>query len=185
MNLWEWVTNSTEVMKTVPKEERASGNSIKELELKWNFQKDILHICNSIRQPNQKLKLQILKATAEVLDSLGPFTTATLRELWEEKKEWDGAVKETQLLQWKQILNDFDTLHTIKLQRFVGNDECKLLCFSDVSGNSYVATVYLLTETNGKPNIELMFSKPRIKNSKKELDKHTPTGMTWCSHRSH
>ena len=31
-----------------------------------------------------------------------------------------------------EILNDFDTLNTIILPRFVGNGKCKLLCFSGV-----------------------------------------------------
>ena len=63
MNLWEWASNSTDMMTTIPKEERASGNSIKVLELEWNFQKDILHIRNKsdnqMKQPNAKFsKLQ-------------------------------------------------------------------------------------------------------------------------------
>ena len=66
-------------MKAIPNEERASENSIKALGLERNFQKDILHICNKIRQPNQATKCQILKATAELFHSLGLFTTATLR----------------------------------------------------------------------------------------------------------
>ena len=102
-----------------------------------------------------------------MLDPLGLFTTVTLRakllllELWEENKEWDDPVNETQLVQWKEILNGFDTLHTIKLPRFVGNDKCKLLCFSDPSGNAQANAVYLLTEIGGKRNIEIMLSKSR------------------------
>ena len=79
MNLWEWASNSTEVMKTIPKEQRASGNSIKVLRLEWNFQKDILHIHNKMRQPKQATKSQILKATAEVSDPLGRFTPISVR----------------------------------------------------------------------------------------------------------
>ena len=65
-------------MKTIPKDERTSGNFIKILGLEWNLQKDILHVCNKIRQPNQATKRQILKATAKVFDPRGIFTPATL-----------------------------------------------------------------------------------------------------------
>ena len=119
MNLSEWSSNSTEVRKTIPKGEIASENSIKVLGLKWNFQKDILHVRNKISQPNQATKHQIFKATTEVFDPLGLFTPVALRaklllrELWEENKIWNNPVNETQLVQWKELLNDFDTLHTI------------------------------------------------------------------------
>ena len=92
MNLQEWASKSTEVMKTAPKGERASGNSIKVLGLIWNFHKDIIHIWNKIRQLNQATKSQILTSTADVFDSVGLFTPVTLpaklllQELWEENK---------------------------------------------------------------------------------------------------
>ena len=65
-------------------------------------------------------------------------------------------------MQWKEILNGFEILPTIKLPRFAGNKKGKLLCFADAYGNGYATAVYLLTETDGKPNIELIFSKSRV-----------------------
>lgn len=65
-------------MKTIPKDERASENSIKTLGLEWNFQKHIIDIRYKIGQPNQATKCQILKATAEVSHPLGLFTPVTI-----------------------------------------------------------------------------------------------------------
>ena len=86
------------------------------------------------------------------MELLTPVTLkATFLVLWEENKEWDHLVKKTQLVQWKEILNNFETLHTINLP-----------IYSDASRNAYITAVYLLIEIEEKLSIKLMFSKSRI-----------------------
>lgn len=86
------------------------------------------------------------------MELLTPVTLkATFLVLWEENKEWDHLVKKTQSVQWKEILNNFETLHTINLP-----------IYSDASRNAYITAVYLLIEIEEKLSIKLMFSKSRI-----------------------
>ena len=168
MNLREWASNSPEVMQNIPDEDHAKGNTTKVLGLEWKPQNDTISIRYKNKPINVASKRQILKITAGVFDPLGLFTPVTLRskillrELWQEEKEWDDPINDDQQKIWESILKDLNELDTIKLPRYVGNENCKLVCFTDASGLAYATTVYLLTEINGKTTVNLIFSKSRI-----------------------
>ena len=92
MNLREWASNSTEVMKAIPKKERVAKNPIKVLGLDWDSEKDTINVRQRLRERRDMTKRQILKSTAEAYDPLGLLTPVTLqaklllRNLWKQNQ---------------------------------------------------------------------------------------------------
>ena len=168
MNLREWASNSQYVMKQIPEEDHAKGDKIRVLGLNWKIRKDTLNIVHKDQTASEPTKRHILKTTAGVFDPLGLFTPVTLqsklllRELWEDNKGWDEKITTEQRQTWISIQQDLVELSTVKIPRYVGNENCKLLCFCDASGQAYATVIYLLTEKDGDRNVNLIFSKSRI-----------------------
>lgn len=127
----------------------------------WNTKKD-----HSFKQ--ESTKHQILKRTAGVFDPLSLFIPVLLkpkplhRELWKEEKDCDDPTTVTQQKRWTRISKDLEELHSVKLLRFIGERNSKLVCFTDASGQGYAVTVDLPTKKDGKLTTDLVFSKSRI-----------------------
>ena len=94
-------------------------------------------------------KRQILKISAKEFDPNGYFSPVILRAklvmkiLWKEKKDWDEEVSEVIQVRWNSVEYDLQKLSSLKLDRFIGNGECVLLCFCDASTQAYAACIYV------------------------------------------
>ena len=53
--------------------------------------------------------------------------------------------------------------------RYVGNENCRLLGFSDTSKNAYATTVYLRNGNSGNISTQLLYSKTRLAPKKNSI----------------
>ena len=57
---------------------------------------------------------------------------------------------------------DLLKLPNMKVQRFIGNENCQLLCFCDASAKAYATCIYLRCIKEGEVTTNLIFSKSRV-----------------------
>ncbi|MCG8034488.1 MAG: DUF1759 domain-containing protein [Candidatus Thiodiazotropha taylori] len=175
MNLREWVSNSDEVNRLIPPEDKTNTETTKLLGHIWNVGNDTL----SIKQINVQTQLQhptkrnILKSVASIFDPQGLVSPIVLRgklllkTLWSKGLGWDDEIPQEDSNEWSNIQLDIRNLPEFQLPRCVkmnsdGNLKHKLLCFCDASSSAYAAGVYLHQTTNIGSKTDLLFTKTRL-----------------------
>ena len=81
MNLREWASNSEELMKLIPTQDRANISGIKVLGIIWNLKNDQLSILGPSGNENLRgasTKREILQETASIYDPMGYFAPTIL-----------------------------------------------------------------------------------------------------------
>ena len=172
MNLREWISNSSEFLKLLPKSEIVKGNIVKTFGIPWHYREDYLQIegVNFGQLEKFVTKRRVLKLLAKIFDPLGLFTPVTfygkvfLQELWKQGLQWDEPLLDCLYDEWKGILLKLRPLMTLKIPRFVGNVSklCELLVFCDASIKAYATALYLRIETQNSISANLVFSKMRL-----------------------
>ena len=177
MNLREWASNSEELMKLIPTQDRANISGIKVLGISWNLKNDQLSIPGP--SGNEKLcgastKREILQATASIYDPMGYFAPTILeaklfiQELWIDKLQWDIELSKEKLSKWNHICEDLESISMHHIPRYLGIKSSNhhvtysLVCFCDASAKAYAATVYLHQDSSGNCKADLIFSKTRL-----------------------
>ena len=147
MNLREWVSNSSEFLDLLPKNEVIKGDFVKVFGIHWNCVEDYLQI-NGIDLVSLKIpptKCEVLRTIARIFDPLGLVTPVTyygkifLQDLWKEGLSWDQPLPQKFLNRWDEVVQKLNPLSTLKIPRFIGsiNDSnIKLLIFCDASQTS-------------------------------------------------
>lgn len=135
--LTKWCSNSREVMKTIPKTERARG--VKDLELdrlstestldvKWNTEEDkfVWDVTEEMLQLGNEAsvtRLVIVSAVYSPFHPLGfiaPYVMKAkllLQMLCRKGFRWDDPLQESEKLQWKRWLADLTKLQAIRVDR--------------------------------------------------------------------
>ncbi|XP_065886729.1 uncharacterized protein [Dysidea avara] len=158
MNLREWASNSEELMALIPSHDRANSSDIKVLGICWRLKNDTLSVPGPSSEKLEGVftKRGILQATTSIYDPLGFFSPTILhakifiKELWENKFEWDTKLPTELLARWENIYCDLKTIPTFRIPRYLGMNAAghqpivySLICFSDASGKAYATAVYL------------------------------------------
>ena len=175
MNIRCWKSNSKVMNNSIPKEDQLEKTIIKVLGLQWNTETDQLEIPkdkfnNSTQATTKRM---ILAAIASLYDPLGFLSPATikmrlfLQEIWAKEMDWDDKLNEEDRRKWTSIVKELQTLSNIKVPRFIGNMNIQIITFCDASKDAYAAAVYLKTISMGKTEVNLIFSKSRVKSKKK------------------
>ena len=174
MNLREWISNSSEFLKLLPKSEIVKGNIVKTFGIPWHYREDYLQIggVNFGQLDKFVTKRRVLKLLAKIFDPLGLITPVTFygkvffQELWKQGLQWDEPLLDYLYDEWKGILliDKLRPLMTLKIPRFVGNVSklCELLVFYDASIKAYATALYLRIETQNSISVNLVFSKMRL-----------------------
>ena len=105
----EWASNSEELMASIPSHDKADNSDIKVLGMCWKLTNDTLSVpgLSLERLEGVYTKRGVLQATASIYDPLGFFSPTTLqakifiKELWENKFEWDTELPTELLARWK------------------------------------------------------------------------------------
>ena len=63
---------------------------------------------------------------------------------------------------WNKIYESVTPLSFQPSPRYIGGDEHKLFCFTDISAKAYSAAVYLYSTVTGKATVNLVFPKGRV-----------------------
>ena len=183
--LTKWMSNSKEVLQSVPVEERAAG--AKDLDLQkeelpiervlgvcWIVESDTLGFQIKIK-PHPMTKRGILSTLCSVYDPLGiatPFILPAkliIQDLCHRKVDWDDPVDEDTQRRWQKWLEDLPKLESLQVKRCVKTSDFgrvksrQLHHFSDASQKGYGTASYLRQENDrGDVCCTLVLGKGRV-----------------------
>jgi len=177
--LRKWASNSKEFLETIPDTLREKSvffdinidPSIKTLGIRWNTETDEFQFKFQCPTSDQLTKRSILSSIAKLYDPMGWLAPVVIRakifmqSLWKLNLSWDHPLPSPQLLEWKEIEDDFQNINQIKIPRcLIDNDysEFTLAGFSDASEKAYSACVYLCCYSPSSSKSSLVSSKTRV-----------------------
>ena len=175
MNLREFISNSKELMKLIPKEDILIKENPKVLGIPWNSETDILSI-NILPKNNSKentlTRRIVLMEMAATFDPLGLIAPINLKakiffqKLWTEERNWDTPLSNHEIDEWNEIKTSMEG-KSIEIPRLinVGNN-LQLHAFVDASQHAYATVIYLRNEFINGNHCNLIFSKNRLKPKK-------------------
>ena len=127
MNLRDWTSNDTSVLKEISVCDRSIGEKVQVLGLSWIVKEDILSLNQISLGPTSDIsKRQVLKQIASVYDPLGLFCPVTLQgklflqELWNKKLSWDDKLSSKDKEKWNKIKEDLKKLPRYRFPRYIG-----------------------------------------------------------------
>ncbi|CAG7829074.1 unnamed protein product [Allacma fusca] len=179
--LSKWVSNSEQVMQSVPIEHRGNQTPIdiesesctKTLGLQWHpvtdsyaFKVEPLIFVEVIT------KRAVLSDTAKLFDPLGLLCPVTIlpklfmQVLWKENLGWDEQIRSDILLDWITYRKKLSLIESLRISRCaIAPDQAKLELhgFSDASERAYAAAVYGKSITlSGHVDVKLLTAKSRV-----------------------
>ena len=182
-HLTKWVSNSPNVLATIPESERAK--SVKDLQfgvmpsqralgIKWNVESDTFDFKVKIKE-KPPTRHGILSLVSSVYDPLGfasPFVLPAkviLQDLCCRGLKWDEVLPDEHLKNWQQWLRDLPQLEEFSVNRcfkpsgFGDASSCELHHFRDASQVGYGAVTYLrLVKESGQIHCTFVMSKSRV-----------------------
>lgn len=184
-NLHKFISNSKEVIKAIPKEQRASG--VKELDLsrdvlpieralgeQWCVQSDALQF-RVVLKDKPLTRRGILSSISSIYDPLGlaaPFLLKgkqILQDLCKTQAAWDEMVPDGirgRREKWKEELHELAELkirHCYKPDNFGDVKSVELHSFSDASVNGYGQCLYLrMVNNHDEVHCALVMAKLRV-----------------------
>ncbi|XP_070548923.1 uncharacterized protein [Ptychodera flava] len=188
--LTKWVSNSREVLETIPKEERAK--EIKDLKLEydclpveralgtsWSVESDTIGFQINIesRPPTRRGILSIISSVYDPIGLAAPFILPArilLQDLCRRGIGWDAKIKEDDRKKWLRWLSDLPKLENVSTQRcykpadFGEVKVREIHHFSDASEYGYgVASYIRLINENGRIHCAFLMGKARVAPLKK------------------
>ena len=181
--LTKWVSNSREVVESIPEKERAT--SVKNLDfehlpieralgIQWHVSSDTLGFKITIKD-KPATRRGILSIISSVYDPLGfvaPFILPAkiiLQDLCKKKLGWDDKIPEEVINRWKAwleslpLLERFCTERCCKPTNFEEVTSCQLHYFSDASQLAYGAVSYLrMVNAQGDVHCSFVMGKSRL-----------------------
>ena len=146
MNLREWTSNCDEFLDCLSEGERSSGRIGKVFGLVWNQTEDFLQLSAFKGNPDNVdlTRRQVLSDVSKVYDPLGLVGPVTLsgklflQRLWTDMKlNWDEALPQALIDEWKQITSDWKKLCDLHIPRYIGVPEeevsYQLIVYCDAS----------------------------------------------------
>ena len=164
MHARKWMSNSAEVLKNIPTEDRAKMvnleesylPTIKTLGVLWIAKEDVFSFkVEPLDEHFNFTKRNFLRKIATIFDPLGllsPFIVRAkiiLQEIWSLGVDWDEKLDEITCEKIQQWFEEAHKLENVKVARCLRENQTKeevevsLQAFSDASENAYGAVVYL------------------------------------------
>ena len=183
--LTKWISNSREVINSVPESERAP--SVKDLDLnknlalteralgvQWNVQADTFSfkIASKEKPATRRGILSIVSSIYDPLGFVSPCSVpakAILQDLCLKGLGWDDHIPELSKQKWETWLRELPKLERFEIPRcfkppdFSNVQNHELHHFSDASSQGYGAVSYLRQiDVNGKVHCSLIMAKSRL-----------------------
>ncbi|XP_059217641.1 uncharacterized protein LOC131994780 [Stomoxys calcitrans] len=183
-HLRKWISNDPKITEIVENRGRnevisiKDDESIKTLGVGWDPNMDHFRFNVSFSHPSQMTKRKVLSLVARIFDPLGwlsPITVVAkliVQKLWLLNIDWDETIPEEILTQWLEFANHLDSLHKIKIPRWLGTStttKFELHGFSDASEKAYSAVIFIKCEMR----VTLLTAKSKVNpiKNKKTLPK--------------
>ena len=182
-HLTKWLSNSQEVIDSVPEKERSKSLQVSSLSgelhervlgVNWNVQSDRFEFNISIPIKPQTRR-GILSTMNSLFDPLGFVNPVVLearmiyRVLCQQELEWDEPILDPELKRWERWLSSLVQLRDVTIPRCLGVQtpgnigNCQMHCFSDASKQAFGMTCYLrVQENDGTIRCTLLMSKSRL-----------------------
>lgn len=176
----KWSSNSNEVLKQIPEEERefqsaeiTIEDTLKALGIGWSPIQDYFFFKAPEIDKSKKLTKRIfLSQAAKLFDPLGWLGPAVLQpkimfqKIWKEQLKWDDEIPNEVAEKWIEFRNELSVLEQIKIPRWFGWSKdltMELHGFSDASEQAYGAVIYIkATNEVGNSTVELVLAKSRV-----------------------
>ena len=180
-NLTKFIINDMELLSNIPEDHRAKevkdlspDISGKVLGIKWDIQSDtfFFEFRNVMEKPvTRRNMLSLVSSLYDPLGLIGPLTL-TGKLLFQQATRlrlgWDEAVPNSLASSWKQWLQCFDELSSLRFPRCVKHESdatcvVELHHFCDASLEAYGALTYLrCVNKEGQVSVQLLMSKNRV-----------------------
>ncbi|XP_065361949.1 uncharacterized protein LOC135955527 [Calliphora vicina] len=180
-HLRKWNSNSFELMKNIPEEDREIQQSFsiyqpkmsKALGINWNTNNDYFYFSINFRFSEQITKSSLLSEASKLFDPLGWLSATTIiakiifQQLWKLKIDWNDTLPDHVRNQWVNFRNKLKSLEEVKIPRWIGYRPHKapidLHAFSDASKVAYAAVVYArVTTESGEILVNLLQAKTKV-----------------------
>ncbi|EPB72220.1 integrase core domain protein [Ancylostoma ceylanicum] len=177
MNMREFISNDSNLMKLIAEEDKASCPTPKVLGVKWNTAEDKLIIKCDPLEANFTTKRTVLQTNASVYDPMGWLIPLLIRSkcffqsLWKKQYTWDDILDQEDREQWKKITDAMKGFEK-ELPRRVANKNAQhqLVIFSDASIAAMAACTYvkndheqyLLMAKSKLPSIKAAHTVPKL-----------------------
>ena len=181
--LTKWLSNSREVMESIPESERAT--SVKDLDfdhalieralgVQWHVASDTFRFKITIkdRPPTRRGILSTVSSVYDPLGFIAPFVLPAkilLQDLCRKGLGWDDKIPEEELKRWESWLEELPTLEQFCVERcfkppnFGNVVSCQVHHFSDASQVAYGAVFYLrLVKSNREVQCSFIMGKSRL-----------------------
>ena len=181
--LTKWLSNSHEVMESIPESERAT--SVKDLDfdhapieraldVQWRVASDTFgfKIVIKDRPATRRGILSVISSIYDLLGFIAPFILSAkliLQDLCKKKLGWDDKIPNEELERWKAWLEVLPKLEEFSIDRcfkppgFEKVVSCQLHYFSDASQLAYGAVSYLrLVNPRGNVHCSFVMGKSRL-----------------------
>ena len=182
--LTKWLSNSKEVMESIPEEEKArppeSISFEKQMHLErtlgvqWNL-KDDKFVFDVHLKEQPITRRGILSVASSLYDPLGFVAPVILipklilQQICRQGCQWDEMVPEKEARKWKEWLHDLHKLSNVAIERCVKPPDLKtpyqteLHVFSDASEMAYGAAAYVkIYDKEGNSKCSLVLGKSRL-----------------------
>ncbi|XP_039443988.1 uncharacterized protein LOC120424032 [Culex pipiens pallens] len=184
----KWCSNSEQVLKCVPEEDRekpkpieeySANEAIKALGVLWDPREDEFRFVNCLEECDDKpvSKTKVFSDILKVFDPLGfvapviVLAKVFMQKLWASKMDWATELNEELLCEWFEIRESLTALNDICVPRCVVVPNTvlhELHGFADASTVAYGANVYLrCIRGNGSAEANLLCAKSRVAPLKK------------------
>ena len=205
VRLHKFVSNSDELMKSLPETECASKNHLLSLDLEeyptervlgilWNARRDVFQFkVNASRNP--RTRRELLSVTSSIFDPLGwiaPFTLRArliLQQICREGLEWDDQASPFLLNRWESWYKETVKLSDLSISRCLRYQGCsepintQLHHFADASEDAYGACSYLRTTIQCRPGFSVSRDGKGPGGTCSQYY-HTPVGIDGCGSSS-
>ena len=185
IRLHKFISNSPEVLSSLPQSECAMGSDLLSLDLTeqttervlgvlWNVKLDVFQFKVKLKKC-LATKREILSATSSIFDPLGwiaPFTLRArgiLQQLCKNGLNWDDTVPPDALNDWTGWCEEISALHDLNIRRGFHHADYKddisvqLHHFADASMRAYGACSYLrIVDNANRVSVQLVMAKARV-----------------------
>jgi hypothetical protein len=119
--------------------------------INWELESDSYTTKSIILNINSKTKREVLSSLNSIYDPLGMLIPILNRAklfmhtLQCDKVGWDKDLNEERIREWKNIVKQYNSSHSLKIPRYLGDytSKYRLLAFCDASKDFYACVLYL------------------------------------------